>query len=393
MTRRLRLSDHNVTRLRAEKTEYTVWDTHTRGLGLRVRPSGYRSFVFLDQREGVSKRHTLGQVSLMDISQARAMCRDILVDRETEMEWTGNTVPVPLFQDFVATTWKAACHDRFKLSSCRQVNSMLKRQLLPAFGDMPLDRIARNTVNRWFDRYSATAPGGANRTLDLLCRIMNLAIAHGHVRANPARGIRRNPRRKLTRFLSRDEIDRLHVEIDRCVVERPSRHAQADIIRLLLFTGCRRGEILNLRWEEVGDGILDLSDSKTGPRRVYLNSAARAVITRQPRTSSPYVFPSPGNSSRPLSGNLSLWLLVRQRTGIDDVRLHDLRHTLASHAVLQGIPLPMVARLLGHRQVSMTLRYAHVHDREVEAAAERIGEVIMTLSKTAMILASRTPRP
>ena len=382
MTRRLRLSDRNVTRLRAEKVEYTVWDTHTSGLGLRVRSSGYRSYVFLDQREGVSKRHTLGQVSLMDVSQARAMCRDIQAGRGTGRERTGTTVPVPLFRDFVAATWKVTCYDRFKPSSRRNADYMLKNQLLPAFGDTPLDRIARSTVNRWFDRYSATAPGGANRTLDLLCRIMNFAMAHGHVQANPARGIRRNPRRKLTRFLSRDEIDRLHAEIDQSVVERPSRRTQADIIRLLLFTGCRRGEILNLRWEEVGEGILDLTDTKTGPRRVYLNSAAGTVIARQPRISSPYVFPSPGNPSRPLSGNLSLWPLLRQRTGIEDVRLHDLRHTLASHAVLQGVPLPMVARLLGHRQVSMTLRYAHVHDREVEAAAERVGEVIMTLSKT-----------
>ena len=382
MTRRLRLSDPNITRLRAEKAEYTVWDTHTRGLGLRIRPSGYRSFIFLDQRDGVSKRHTLGQVSLLDVSQARALCRDIQADRETGREQTENTAPVLLFRDFVATTWKVACHDRFKPSSRRQVNSMLKRQLLPAFGNMPIDRIARSTVNRWFDRYSATASGGANRTLDLLCRIMNFATVQGHVQANPARGIRRNPRRKLTRFLSRDEIDRLHAEIDRCVVERPSRHARADIIRLLLFTGYRRGEILNLRWKEAGDSILDPTDSKTGPRRVYLNGAARAVIACQSCTSSPYVFPSPGNPSRPLSRSLSLCPLVRQRTGIEDVRLHDLRHTLASHAVLQGIPLPMVARLLGHRQVSMTLRYAHVHDREVEAAAERIGEVIMTLCKT-----------
>ena len=379
MTRRLRLSDRSVTRLRAEKAEYTVWDTHTRGLGLRVRPSGYRSFVFLDQRDGVSKRHTLGQVSLIDVSQARAMCRDTQAGKETGRAQTRKTLHVSLFRDFVATTWKAACHDRFKPSSRRNVNYMLKNQLLPAFGDMPLDSIARSTVNRWFDHYSATAPGGANRTLDLLCRIMNLAMAHGRVQANPARGIRRNPRRKLTRFLSRDEIDRLHAEIDRCVVERPSRHAQADIIRLLLFTGCRRGEILNLRWEEVGDGILDLIDSKTGPRKVYLNSAAGAVIARQPRTSSPYVFPSPGNPSRPLSRNLSLWPLVRQRIGIEDVRLHDLRHNLASHAVLQGIPLPMVARLLGHRQVSMTLRYAHVHDKEVEAAPERVGRIITNI--------------
>ncbi len=150
-------------------------------------------------------------------------------------------------------------------------------------------------------------------------------------------------------------------------------------IRLLLFTGCRRGEILHLKWKDVGDEVLDLSDSKTGPRRVYLNSAARNIIENQPRTDSPFVFASPGDLSRPLSRSMPLWYFVRERAGIGDVRLHDLRHNLASHAVMQGVPLPTVAKLLGHRQVSMTLRYAHVHDTEVEAAAERIGRIITNI--------------
>ncbi|MCY3788480.1 MAG: tyrosine-type recombinase/integrase [Gemmatimonadetes bacterium] len=88
------------------------------------------------------------------------------------------------------------------------------------------------------------------------------------------------------------------------------------------------------------------------------------------------MFPSPRDPGRPLSSDLSLWYSVRREAGIADVRLHDLRHTFASHAVLRGIPLPVVSRLLGHKQPSMTLRYAHVGDREVEAAAERIGAVI-----------------
>ena len=121
--------------------------------------------------------------------------------------------------------------------------------------------------------------------------------------------------------------------------------------------------ITNLKWDEVGDNTLGLVDSKTGPRKVYLNSEARAIIKRQPRTGSQYVFPSQMNPPQPFSRFLSLWRLVRKRAGIEDVRLHDLRHNFASWAVMQGVPLPTVARLLGHRQVSMTLRYAHVHDK------------------------------
>ena len=379
MTRRIRLSDRKVSGLRAEKREYTIWDVRVADLGVRVRPSGYRTFVFLEQRDGTSRRHTLGPVNLMSVEEARARCRDRKTNKDAGMEQTDRANPVPLFREFIANAWKVECHARYKPSSRRGIDHMLTRQLLPVFGDQPIDSIERTAVNRWFDSYSMTAPGGANKALGLLRQIMNRAMAHGHIQTNPASAIRRNPGRRMTRFLSREETARLHAELARCVCERPSRRAQADIIRLLLFTGCRRGEILHLKWKDVGDEVLDLSDSKTGPRRVYLNSAARNIIENQPRTDSPFVFASPGDLSRPLSRSMPLWYFVRERAGIGDVRLHDLRHNLASHAVMQGVPLPTVAKLLGHRQVSMTLRYAHVHDTEVEAAAERIGRIITNI--------------
>ena len=205
---------------------------------------------------------------------------------------------------------------------------------------------------------------------------MNHAKAHGHVESNPASRIRRNPVRRLSRFLSHIEIRRLHAELDRCAAENPSRAAQADIVRLLACTGCRHGEIRTLKWQEVGVGTLDLSDSKTGPRKVYLSRRAREIIERQPRTRSPYVFPSANDPAKPVSQNHAFWQLVRTHAGIEDVRLHDVRHTFASYAVMQGFPLPTVARLLGHRKVSMILRYAHIADRDVECAAERVGKAI-----------------
>ena len=176
-----------------------------------------------------------------------------------------------------------------------------------------------------------------------------------------------NPGRKMTRFLSAEEIARLHRTLDRLVEERPSRQAQADIIRLLLLTGCRKSEILRLRWSEVDGDRVRLADAKTGPRTVWLSEAAQALIAQQPRGKGAYVFPSPGNQARPLSHNLHFWLRARREAGIEDVRLHDLRHTVASQAVARGVPLPTVARMLGHAQPTMTLRYAHVGDHEVES--------------------------
>ena len=356
--------------------KYTVWDTRITGLGVRVRPSGYRTFVFLDSRDGSSKRHTVGPVTLMDVEDARAKCLNMQSCGDKTPQQVQSTVATPLFRDFVAGAWRTDCYERQKPSTRRTVDSRLASQLLPAFGDMPLDRITQKDVNRWFDIYSATAPGGANSALTVMHQILNHAKVHGHIETNPANGIRRNPVRKLNRFLSQDEIVRLHAELDQCVAERPSRAVQADIIRLLFFTGCRSGEIRHLKWDEVWDNTLGLADSKTGPRRVYLNSKARAIIKRQPRTGNSYIFPAPHDPSRPQAETLPLWFRVRKRAGIEDVRLHDLRHNFASWAVMRGVPLPTVARLLGHRQVSMTLRYAHVHDKEVEAAAERIGRVI-----------------
>ena len=150
----------------------------------------------------------------------------------------------------------------------------------------------------------------------------------------------------------------------------------ADIIRLLLLTGCRRSEIVRLRWSEVDRDKLVLADSKTGPRTVPLNTQARRILERRPRGASPFVFPSPRDPARPRSRNLPFWYRARREAGIEEVRLHDLRHTHASHAVMNGIPVPVVSRLLGHSDVRTTLRYAHLGDREIEAAAERVGQSI-----------------
>ena len=184
--------------------------------------------------------------------------------------------------------------------------------------------------------------------------------------------MKRNRRPSLTRFLSREEIGRLHRVLDAQI--KTSDRQQADIVRLLLLTGCRLSEIVKLRWSEVQGNMLMLEDSKTGPRRVPLNSQARRVLDRQPRVGSFYVFPSPLDASRPRCNQLPLWERVRREADIEDARLHDLRHTHASHAVMNGVPVPVVSRMLGHSNVRMTLRYAHLGDRDVEEAAERVGQ-------------------
>ena len=370
---RRKLTDAGVERLRPHDCEYTIWDRSVPGLGVRVRPTGGKSWVVLEETGGRSKRVSLGPVSTMAVAEARRACHERRANPEPAKP-VRQKHAVPLFRDFVEGEWKEAHFDRYKPSSRKSVRSVLSFRLLPAFGSRPLDRVAPAQVRKWFDAYSRTAPGGANKGLELLRQIMNFAIARGHVEKNPTHGIRLNRRPKLTRFLSREEIDRLHLVLD--AQTGMGNRQQADIVRLLLLTGCRKGEILKLRWSEVqADGIV-LADSKTGPRRVPLNSQARAILDRQLRSESPFVFPSPIDPSRPRSHELPLWYRVRREARIEDVRLHDLRHTHASHAVMNGVPVPVVSRMLGHSNVRMTLRYAHLGDREIEAEAERIGTAI-----------------
>ena len=385
MPERRRLTDAGIARLRPRAREYTIWDTGFAGLGVRVRPSGSRTFVYHRKTDRGARKMSFGPVALRKVEEVRRAC----MEAATQTGDAGASCPgrAPLFRDFVAGRWKTERFERCKPSTQKGFRSALKRQLLPVFGSRRLDRITRSIALGWFETASRTAPGTANHALALLRQILNHAIVCGHIGTNPVRGIRYNPGRRMTRFLSREEIARLHRVLDRYAGGSQSQAQQADIIRLLLLTGCRRNEIAHLHRDEVKGDRLDLADSKTGPRTVLLNAPARDILERRLRQeNSPWVFPSVNDPSRRRCHGLPLWYRIRCEAGIADVRLHDLRHTVASQAAMNGVPLPIVARMLGHGSVRMTMRYAHVGDREIKAAAERVGQAIDTILRGRKIL-------
>ena len=372
MNRRKRLTNTLVRNLKPQSREFTLRDTLVPSLGVRVYPSGGRGFVHIDG----ARRASLGPVAFKTVREARKESRERLATGNDDM------APAPLFKDFATGAWRDSWVHRCKPATIRWRNWNLGSRLLPTFGSHSLDRITPAMVHRWFDDYSKTAPGGANSCLQVLRHILNHAMACGHITSNPARSVSPNPRRKLTRFLSREELHRLHKVLDRYEQRKAttsSQGRQIDVIRLLMLTGCRKNEIVRLKKQEVLGNSLRLCDSKTGSRTVFLNAGARAIIERRMIDDSVFFFPSPRDPGRPLCDELKLWYVIRKEAGIEDVRLHDLRHTYASYAVMQGTPLPVVARLLGHSKTTMTLRYAHTGDRETEAAAERIGAAIAQL--------------
>ena len=153
-------------------------------------------------------------------------------------------------------------------------------------------------------------------------------------------------------------------------------------IRLLALTGCRRSEVLNLRWRDIGADAINLPDSKTGPRAVPLGKAARAHIDALPGARDPDAFLFPRYADgRGAYSLVSCWRSVCADAGLGRLRLHDLRHTTASQAVMSGENLPLVGKLLGHRRHRTTAGYAHLADRHLVEAAERIGAIIIEMMR------------
>ncbi len=163
MARRTRLTDAGIARLRPGRRDRTVWDTVTPGLGVRVRASGFRGYVFHQRGPGGGRRVSLGPAALKTVTEARRACLAIQLDGGVAGSGTGpgSGDGIPGFRDYVAGPWMAGHRHRWKPSTLRTVRSLLRCQLLPAFGHLRLDRIAPADVDAWFDRRSATAPRAA----------------------------------------------------------------------------------------------------------------------------------------------------------------------------------------------------------------------------------------
>ena len=242
-----------------------------------------------------------------------------------------------------------------------------------------VDEVEREDVAELHHRLRDT-PYMANTVVGVLSKMYRLAEAWDLVPAgcNPCRSVRRYRERARERFLTPEELRRLGRALREAEADGSSWPPAVAAVRLLLLTGCRKGEILTLRWEDVdlGTGELRLADTKTGPRAVPISSAAVRLLAGLPRRpGDPWVIPGrrPGTHLRAVDG---AWWIVRARAGLADVRLHDLRHSFASRALALGESLPMIGRLLGHTQVETTARYAHLARDSVREAAARVAESI-----------------
>ncbi|MXZ28765.1 MAG: tyrosine-type recombinase/integrase [Gammaproteobacteria bacterium] len=380
--RRRSISKRTVEALPAGDREAVYWDSSLSGFGVRVYPSGSKVYLVQTRAGGQSRRLTVGRHGLITAEQARRKAAQIIADikagNEPVLHNGASTADAgPTVAEVAERFMTEHVAVRCKPATQRQCRDILDRHLLPALGNVRLGRIGRERVAALHYSLHET-PTMANKVVDMLSRLFNMAALWGIAPdgGNPCRFVRKYAEPPRERFLSDEEFRRLGQVLGEVEAEGKVHPSAVAAFRLLMLTGCRKSEILTLRWEDVDleAGELRLRDAKTGARAVAISPSARRVLKGLPRVpGNPWVIAGtkPGRHFRNLN---SAWLVIRSRAELKDVRIHDLRHSFASRALALGESLPMIGKLLGHRKVQTTARYAHLARDSVKASAARVAE-------------------
>lgn len=369
-----KLTKRAVEALPLEAKDYFVWDSQIAGFGVRVMPSGAKTYQAQYRKGGRSRRVSIGRHGKITVDEARKLAKEIMgqvAKGENPAEEIAQHRRAPTVAALCERFFDSYVKERCKPSTQREYRRAIDLFIAPALGSFKVVDVERKDIAELHHKFR-DKPYQANRTLGVLSKMFNLAEIWG-LRpdgSNPCRHVPKYREEKRERYLNQDELQRLGqvlAEVEKDGSESPFVVAA---FRLLILTGCRLREIQTLQWSFITDSGMELPDTKTGARRIPLPQAARAVLSALPRLpDNPYVIAGavPGHYVTDLQ---KPWRRIRARAGLPNVRIHDLRHTYASNAVSSGMPIQMVGRLLGHSQIQTTMRYAHLADDPVRRAAE-----------------------
>ena len=384
-----------------------LWDDLLSGFGLCASASGRKSYCVQFRLHGRSRRQTLGAHVRLTPDEARSQAKIILgqvAQGHDPIAERRAARRVRTFRELSEEFLHVHIRAKRKPRSASEFERVLEKNILPAIGARRLSDLRRADIARLHASLSTT-PIIANKALEIISAAWNFAARQDEVSFadNPARGIAKNWSQPRERFLTTAEFARLgdalrlaegeglpwQVLVDgpraKHLAKPENRRAIVDpfavaAICLLILTGARLREILNAQWQHVDfeRGILFLQDSKTGKKPVYLSAAAQAVLAALPRLAgNRHVIPGRKDDA-PRADLKGPWRAITRAAGIEGVRLHDLRHSFASIGVASSLGLPIVGKLLGHRTPAMTARYAHLGSDPMHAAANLIGDAIMT---------------
>lgn len=386
-----RLTKRLVEGLEIKGSDYLLWDDELSGFGIRVFPSGRKTYLVQYRAQGRTRRRAIGQQGALTAEEARKEARRLLgevakggnpsEDRKRHLD-----APTMAFLCDKFLTDYAAHH--CKTSTATGYEIVIRRYISPKLGPRKIDDVSRSDIVA-FHHDLRHRPYMANRAVSILSKMFNLAEDWGmrSDSTNPARRIQKFKEEEKKRYLSDDEQTKLGCVLAEALESGEETPYAVAAIFLLLLTGCRLGEILTLRWEYIGPHHLELPDSKTGQRRIPLPAEARDILMSLPKVEgNPFVIVGEVEGQH-LINLQKTWLRVRDRAGIPDVRMHDLRHTYASVAVMNGIDPFMLKEILGHKSLQTTLRYSHLADHAVQKAAGTVA------SRLASALRRETSRP
>ena len=377
----IRISKRTVDALTAETGDAVFWDRELTGFGVRVYATGRKVYVVQTRGPtGSLKRVAIGRDVEMTAETARRTAAEVIDRiRSGEDPFPAPPAPEATVADLAERYMKAHVRVNCRPGTVETFRRVVDLYILPELGALPISAVERSHVSDLHFKMR-DKPYQANQTVSVLAKMFKLAEAWGMTppRRNPCRSVRRYKEYRRERFLSPGEYGRLGRVLDEA--ETSGRFLPSGIaaIRLLVLTGCRKNEIVTLRWDDIDRtaGEIRLRDSKTGARRIPLTPAVEWVLAGIPRIEgNPWVIPgkNPGDHLKNLD---QIWLRLRPRAGLDDVRIHDARHSYASRALALGESLPMIGRLLGHRKVTTTARYAHLARDTEKASAVKVGASI-----------------
>ena len=378
-----KITKRTVDALAGQERERVVWDDDLKGFGVRVHPTGRRVYIVKTRYRGRVIKMTIGPHGAVTPSYARVRAAEIITDARAGKNPAGRNADAPTMIALGKRFLKEYVSTHCKTSTAEEYRRSVKLFIDPRIGRYRVPDIQRSDIAALHHDMRDT-PYQANRTLGVLSKMFNLAELWD-LRpdgTNPCRHVKRFREEKRERFLSDVEYQRLGAALKEIEVDGSETASAIAAVRLLMLTGCRLSEIQKLRWEHVdlGASELRLPDTKTGAKVVYLGDPAIAVLERiDRRDGNPWVIAGRKPESH-LTDLQHPWRRIRARADLDDVRIHDLRHSFASGGLLVGEGLPMIGKLLGHTQVQTTARYAHLASDPVKSAANRIASRIAKVS-------------
>ena len=365
--------------------ELLVWDSEVKGFGIRIFPTGRRTY-FVQYRNSAAKtrRQKIGQHGVITADQAREEAKIILGDvckGSDPSALRKDKRAMPLFAEFSDEYLRAYAKGNKKEKTYKEEERILKSTPLKRFRDFPIDKITTKDLQQLHQEFFEK-PYQANRIRSLLHTMFNLAIQWELLSINPVTSIQKYREEKRSRWLNDEEVRNLWV-----VLDSYKNQNIANIFRLLLLTGARRGEALKATWSEfdLKKGIWTKPSHNTKQAKmehIPLSSQAVDLLKEMKKLKGDSVFLFPGRvPNQPIKEIKNAWATIRRAAHIEDVHIHDLRHTYASHLVSSGLSLSIVGKLLGHTQASTTQRYAHLADEPLRKATAVFGDKLDDLTK------------